>query len=271
MRGSASDGTAGSSRSTELSSSAGLVPLKARVPGQHLVEHGAQREDVGTVVGCVAAGLLGRQVPDGADHRPRVRGPARGRRAAEVARALQQRVLPGEAEVEDLDPAVVQQEQVLGLDVAVHDALLVRRRETLRHARRVLGGLAHAERPVAQPRAQRLALEQLRHDVELVAVLARVEDRDDVGVRERRDRLGFGLEARQRVGVVDEVLRQHLDRDVALEPRIARAVHLAHPAGAERRQDLVRAEALAGSERHEAPFRPSCASPGARPSSAASR
>ena len=57
----------------------------------------------------------------------------------------------------------------------------------------------------------------------------------------------------ERVGVV-EVLRQHLDRDVALEPRVARAVDLAHAARAERRQDLVRAEALAGSEGHETPF-----------------
>ena len=50
--------------------------------------------------------------------------------------------------------------------------------------------------------------------------------------------------------VVGEVLRQHLDRDVALEARVARAVDLAHAAGAERRQDLVRAEAVAGREAH---------------------
>ena len=54
----------------------------------------------------------------------------------------------------------------------------------------------------------------------------------------------------QRVAVVDEVLGQHLDRDVALEARVARAVHLAHAAGAERRQDLVRAETGPGREGH---------------------
>ena len=37
---------------------------------------------------------------------------------------------------------------------------------------------------------------------------------------------------------------EHLDRDVAAEPRVARAPHFAHAAGAERRCDLVRSQAL---------------------------
>jgi len=36
--------------------------------------------------------------------------------------------------------------------------------------------------------------------------------------------------------------RQHLDRDIALQPRVARPVHLSHPACAERPEDLVRPE-----------------------------
>ena len=47
-----------------------------------------------------------------------------------------------------------------------------------------------------------------------------------------------------------ESVRQHLDRDVALEPRVPRPVHLSHAARAERRQDLVRAEAGARRESH---------------------
>ena len=177
--------------------------LEGAVAGEHLVEHGPQGEDVRPVVGHLAAGLLRGQVADRADHRAGVRRAGGGRRAAQVARAGEQRILPGEAEVEDLDAPVVEEEQVLGLDVAVHDALLVRRGEALRHARRVLGGLAHAERPLAQPRAHRLALEQLRHHEEPLALLPGVVDRDDVGVRERRDRLRLGLEAGERVGVVE--------------------------------------------------------------------
>ena len=43
---------------------------------------------------------------------------------------------------------------------------------------------------------------------------------------------------------------QHLDRDGALEPRVARLVDLAHPARAERREDLVGAEPGPGGEGH---------------------
>ena len=50
-----------------------------------------------------------------------------------------------------------------------------------------------------------------------------------------------------------EVRRQHLDGDVAPEPRVARAVDLAHPARPERRRDLVRPEAGPGREGHR-PF-----------------
>ena len=51
------------------------------------------------------------------------------------------------------------------------------------------------------------------------------------------------LEAAQALGIGREDGGQHLDRDVAPEPRVARAVDLAHPARAERDEDLVGAEA----------------------------
>jgi hypothetical protein len=47
------------------------------------------------------------------------------------------------------------------------------------------------------------------------------------------------------------VRREHLDRDDAVEPLIARAIHLSHTAGAERRQDFVWAESRSSCQRHE--------------------
>ena len=78
-------------------------------------------------------------------------------------------------------------------------------------------------------------------------------DRDDVGVVERRRRARLLLEALQAVRVLRERRRQHLDRDLAPEPRVLRPVDLSHPAGAERREDLVGAELCAGGERHRVP------------------
>ena len=47
-----------------------------------------------------------------------------------------------------------------------------------------------------------------------------------------------------------EPLGEHLDRDVALQPGVARAIHLAHPAGADRGDHFVRTEPGAGREGH---------------------
>ena len=67
-------------------------------------------------------------------------------------------------------------------------------------------------------------------------------------MRQRRDRFRLALEAGQRVGIGSHGLREDLDRDVAVELRVPRAIDLAHPPRAERREDLVGAEAGAGDE-----------------------
>ena len=61
---------------------------------------------------------------------------------------------------------------------------------------------------------------------------------------QRRDRLGFLLEAR---GVASP---QPLDRHGAIQPRVVGLPHLAHPTGAQWREDLIGAEYVAGGERH---------------------
>ena len=62
---------------------------------------------------------------------------------------------------------------------------------------------------------------------------------------ERREQLRFALEARHAVGVRRERRRQDLQRDVAIQLRVARAIHFAHSPGAEGREDFVGAEARA--------------------------
>src|SRR5688572_5206155 len=44
--------------------------------------------------------------------------------------------------------------------------------------------------------------------------------------------------------------QQHLDRNEAIEPRVARLVDFSHPARAEQRQDFVGAKTRATGERH---------------------
>ena len=65
---------------------------------------------------------------------------------------------------------------------------------------------------------------------------------------QRGEDLRFALEAGEAIGIAGEGIRQNLERDVAIQLRIARAIHLAHAAGAKGREDFVRAEAGAWSE-----------------------
>ena len=71
-------------------------------------------------------------------------------------------------------------------------------------------------------------------------------NREDVRMRQRGDCLCLTLETRAPLGVARKEIRKNFDRDVAIERRVARAIHLSHTAGAERGENVVRAEASAG-------------------------
>src|SRR4051812_31232082 len=67
---------------------------------------------------------------------------------------------------------------------------------------------------------------------------------------QRRQHLRFALEPRHAFGVTGERLRQDFQSDVAAKLGVARAVNLAHAAGANRRKDLVGAEPLLRFQAH---------------------
>jgi hypothetical protein len=68
----------------------------------------------------------------------------------------------------------------------------------------------------------------------------------DVRVVQRRQGLSFACEPCKPLGIARDQIGQHFDRDVAIQLRIARPIHFAHPAGPEGRDDFVRAEAGPG-------------------------
>ena len=73
-------------------------------------------------------------------------------------------------------------------------------------------------------------------------------DCGDVGMIQRSESLGFTLEAREPIGVVGEGFGEDLDRDVAIQLRVAGAKDLPHTPFANRRDDVVDAESGTGSE-----------------------
>ncbi len=146
--------------------------------------------------------------------------------------------------------AVAGDEQVLGLQVPVHDPVLVRGGEAPHDLQRVVERAVGGQGGLGEPRAQRLPLEQLRDDVVGPALLSDVVDGDDVRVVEAARRPRLELEAPAALLVAREPGREDLDRHLASQPGVARTEHLAHAARPEGGEDLVRAEAGSGGERH---------------------
>jgi hypothetical protein len=77
-----------------------------------------------------------------------------------------------------------------------------------------------------------------------------VVDRNNIGMIERREQLGFALKTVQPVGIVREGLGKNLERDLAIQSGVVRFIHLSHAAGAHQRQQLVRAHQADNRNRH---------------------
>ena len=88
--------------------------------------------------------------------------------------------------------------------------------------------------------------DELHHDGARVSATFDAVDLGDVRMVQRGEGFGFPLESRQAIRVRGERLRQDLERDVSIELGVARAVHLAHAAGPEGAENLVRAKARPG-------------------------
>ena len=102
----------------------------------------------------------------------------------------------------------------------------------------------------ADPGRQIVAGDELHHEKHDVWPLtggvrdrSGVVDLRDVRMVQRRERLRLAVEPRRALRIRGERVRQHFQRDVALQPRIARAIHLSHAAFADEGGDLVSLEA----------------------------
>lgn len=90
----------------------------------------------------------------------------------------------GESEIEDLEPAVFGDEEVLRLQVPMDDSFVVGCGETLRRLEGVVDGLSRREPSIGQYFAQRLSFQKLADDVRRSLVRPDVVDGNDVGVVE---------------------------------------------------------------------------------------
>ncbi len=209
--------------------------------GEHLVEHGAERKDVGTVIHGRAENLFGRHVARGAADLPGTRLVDRVRLRFGAPLLLAQL---GDAEIQQFHPPVAGDERVRRFDVAMPDAAPVRRVECLGDLHAVLDRLSIRDRPPVEACAQRFSFEHLGHEVGDSLRRTDVEHRNDVGMIQAAGGAGFAAEPRDALRVVGRAA-EDLDGDVPAQPGIVRAIHFAHPSGAEQLDDLIRTKPAA--------------------------
>ena len=200
--------------------------------GEQLVAERADRINVDAVVEVrIRRRLLGRHVGRRPERDARggellaSAGLAHGLRHTEVHH---QRVAP-------------RQQDVVGLDVAMHHAVLMRMRERVHHLAQNPHGVVHRELAVlGEPLPQGLAF-HVRHDViEEALCLARVQEREDVGMLQLGGDFDLAEEAvfTQRRG---ELRPEYLHRDPAVVLHVLGEVDSGHPPTAELALDRVMA------------------------------
>ena len=149
----------------------------------------------------------------------------------------------GDAEVGDHRAAVRRQEQVLGLDVAVHDPMLMRVLERERGLARDPDGVLHGKLLlVVQPVAERLSFDERHREPQLAGGFARVVYGEDVGMLQPRREHDFPLKPLGAKGS-GELGQKYFQRDRAIVLEIVGEVDRRHSSVAQ-----LPFEAVAGGE-----------------------
>src|SRR5215216_252242 len=226
-------------RIREVGPELGLVglALERDAAGEHEVQDAAERVDVGAGVDALAADLLWRDVVERAD--PLLRA----RLAAARERLLR------EPEVAQVDVPGRIHHHVLRLDVAMHVAGPVDRVEGVAEPHR------DARRPLRLQRAlgaydgaQVAARDVAHHEIRAPLRDPDAVDGDDVGMLYRAGGTRLGEEALADLRILDQLRRDHLQRDVAVEVELMRAIYDPHAASADDSVDPATSEHRARSQ-----------------------
>src|SRR2546426_681789 len=204
-------------------------PRERRFTRQHLVEHAPETVNVGPTVDWPAPRRLFRAHVDRGAHRHPGRGQLLATSGAYTSR----------------DPEIAHhrlprdQQDVLGLDVAMDYVMAMRIGQGTRHLSSDLGGVVDGELFLSVESVPEGYALDIWHDVIEEAVgFPRIVKGQDVRVRESRGDLDFAHEAlgAERRG---ELGPQHLDRDGAMMLEIPAEVHRGHPTATEFALDRV--------------------------------
>ena len=155
-----------------------------------------------------------------------------------------------QAEVEHLHGTVGSYLDVGGLQVAVNDPLLVGSFQCFRDLPRDWQCLVERKRPTRNSISEGLSFDQFHDEGERAARIFDAMNGGDVRMIEGGQHFRFALEPCKSLGISGERVRQDLQRNVALQPGVARAIDLAHAAGADGADDFVGTESGTRSKGH---------------------
>ena len=151
----------------------------------------------------------------------------------------------GDAEVEHLHNAVDREVDVARLQIAMDDALGVRRAERRCELAPDRDDAIDRQPLALHARRQALAFDVLHDDEGAVVVLDDVVDGRDIRMRDARGRAGFVKDAEASLAAARERSDDALQRHLPAQPRVAAEEHVAHAAAADRIDDDVGADARA--------------------------
>ncbi|MCY1008492.1 hypothetical protein OV079_23620 [Nannocystis pusilla] len=223
-------------------------PGERPLAAERLDERDAERELIGGRRGSQSSELLGRHVGRRAEAGRRGAERVRQQRARHVARRrfVGQFHRRRQTEVGDDHATARVDEDVGGLEVAVDDADLVRRRQPETCLLEQVDDLPPGSRTAAQVLVQRLTIDLFHGDVNVRARLAGVVHGHDVGVPDPRQALRLAQQSQPPLLGGPQIGAQDLERDHAMEHRVVGLVHRPHRSGPEDAADGVTARRTTG-------------------------
>ena len=219
------------------------APREHRPAGQHLEQHAPERPDVRPRIDVPARHLLRAHVAGGADDEADL-----GDRLDGLLRVALHRRRLGEAEVDELHLTPGREHHVRRLEIAVDHALGVRLFEPGDDLHRDRERLFEGQRSAGQAVRQRFTVHSLEDEVGRAIHPLEAVDRGNVRMAERGEDPRLAFEAPQAPRVAAKRVGQALDRDLAAQAGVERAVDAPHAARAQQIEDLIAADVLSEDE-----------------------
>src|ERR1700678_896100 len=150
-----------------------------------------------------------------------------------------------QAEIKNLGVAALGNKNVCRIDIAMNNAMRVRRVQRVRdldseqqqsfNFQRTPGNAVHQGHPV----------QKLHGDERFAVLLTNVVHRTNIRMVQRRCGFGFELKAGERLWIMSNLFGQELERAEAMQPRVLSLINHAHPAAAKFLDDAVMRNGLA--------------------------